>query len=74
MSRNTWLEGLVRHRWLDPIQPTSLIELARGSERGAGDLLGVKTERTDKRTVLISRQSSGDGFGGEVVAEAWLVL
>lgn len=33
-------------------------------------MLGVEAVGTDERTVLIGRQSSGDGLGGEVVSEA----
>jgi len=37
-------------------------------------LFGVETERAYERAVLSNRESSGDGFGGEVVAEAGLVV
>jgi hypothetical protein len=37
-------------------------------------LFGVETERAYEGTVLSNRESSGDGFGGEVVAEARLVV
>jgi len=37
-------------------------------------LFGVETERAYEGAVLSNRESSGDGFGGEVVAEAGLVV
>lgn len=51
-----------------------MVELARGSEGGAGDLLGVEAVRAEERAALAVWESSGESFGGEVVVEARLVL
>lgn len=37
-------------------------------------MFGVETERAYEGAVLSNWKSSGDGFGGEVVAEARLVV
>lgn len=62
MNRNSRFERFVSHRRLDPIQPASEVGFSRSGEGGAGELLGVETERTDERTVLAFGKSSGDGF------------
>ena len=58
------------HRRFDPIQPTAKVEFARDGEGGAGDLLSIKAVWTDKRAVLVWRQSSGEGLREELVSEA----
>lgn len=44
------------------------VELARGGEGGAGDLLGVEVVRAEEGAVLGRRESSGKGLRREAVA------
>lgn len=52
----------------------ALIKAARGGEGSAGDLLGVEAKRAEKRVVLVGGECTGLGLGGEVVAEARVVV
>ena len=66
--------GPVHHRGLDAVSPGAPVFGARGRERGARDLLGVKTERRPLRRVAADRQRAGNRLGDEMIAEAGLVL
>lgn len=66
-------KGFVGHRRFDPIKPTAKVETARRSERGTGELLGVKGVRTEKRAVLSLWKRTRKRLGGEGVAIAGLV-
>src|SRR5262249_25023248 len=60
-------------RRLDAIGPGPAIFGACSGERGAGNLLGVKTERWPLRRVATDRQRTGHRFRQEVIAEARLI-
>jgi hypothetical protein len=51
-----------------------MIDFARSGKGSAGDLLGIQAIRADKRTILIARESSGDGLRREVIIEAGEVV
>lgn len=70
MQGRAGVERLVGDRRLDAVKPAAVVELARGSEGGAGDLLGVEGEGAEKGVVLAEGEGAGDGLGGEVVAES----
>ena len=48
MARPERLERLVSDGGLDAVEPGAEVELARGGEGGAGDLLGVEAVGADE--------------------------
>mmetsp|Transcript_152 Transcript_152/g.476 ORF Transcript_152/g.476 Transcript_152/m.476 type:complete len:236 (-) Transcript_152:14-721(-) len=67
------LEGLVRHRGPDAVEPRAQVARPRRRERGAGELLRVETVGALLRAVAADGQRFRQGFGAHAVAEAVLV-
>src|SRR5271156_726382 len=64
------LVGFVHDGGADAIGPGAAVEVARGGEGGAAELLGVEAEGGFLGGVLADGEGAWDGFGGELVAEA----
>ena len=66
--------GPVHDRRLDAVGPGAPVFRARRRERGAGNQLGIKSVRRPLRRISPDRQCAWHRLGGEMVAEAGLIL
>ncbi len=64
----------MHHGRADAVGPSAPVEQAGRGEGAAAELLGVEAERGRLGGVLADGQSPGDGFGGELIAEAGEVV
>ncbi len=68
------LERAVHGRGTQAIEPGAPVLCARRGERGARQLLRVQTIRNALRRIAARGQCTGQRFGGELVAEAALIV